>query len=40
MEQRKVSEEESHKVLRKLAMDTNQTMLQAANSVIQILNKA
>jgi response regulator NasT len=40
MEQRQVSEEESHKVLRKLAMDTNQTMLQAANSVIQILNKA
>jgi response regulator NasT len=40
MAQRKVSEEESHRVLRKLAMDTNQTMLQAANSVIQILNKA
>lgn len=40
MDQRKVSEDESHKALRKLAMDTNQTMLQAANSVIQILTKA
>ncbi|MGK0500213.1 MAG: response regulator NasT [Oceanicoccus sp.] len=39
MNQHNVDEQGAHKLLRKLAMDTNQSLPQAAKSVIQILNK-
>ncbi|MDG1662493.1 MAG: ANTAR domain-containing protein [Pseudomonadales bacterium] len=39
MDQQKIGENAAHKVLRKLSMDNNQSLPQAANSVIQILNK-
>ena len=40
MSQHKTNEDEAHKLLRKLAMDTNQTLPAAAKSVVQILSKS
>jgi response regulator NasT len=39
MEQQCVTEDQAHAALRELSMETNQTLPQAANSVIQILKK-
>lgn len=39
MSQHKTNENEAHKLLQKLAMDTNQTLPAAATSVVQILSK-
>jgi len=39
MDQQGISEDSAHKVLRNLSMDSNQSLPQAAKSVIQILNK-
>ena len=39
MEQQSVTEDQAHAALRELSMETNQTLPQAANSVIQILKK-
>lgn len=39
MQQHSASEEKAHKLLRKLSMDTNQSLPQAARSVIQILRQ-
>lgn len=39
MDQQSISEDSAHKVLRNLSMDSNQSLPQAAKSVIQILNK-
>lgn len=39
MDQQNISEDSAHKVLRNLSMDSNQSLPQAAKSVIQILNK-
>jgi response regulator NasT len=39
MQQHNVSEDKAHKLLRKLSMDTNQSLPQAARSVIQILSQ-
>lgn len=40
MSQHNTTEDEAHKLLRKLAMDTNQTLPGAAKSVLQILPKS
>lgn len=39
MDQQGISEDSAHKVLRNLSMDSNQSLPQAAKSVVQILNK-
>ena len=39
MEQQGIDEDSAHKVLRNLSMDSNQTLPQAAKSVVQILSK-
>jgi response regulator NasT len=39
MEQQGLTEDRAHTALRELSMETNQTLPQAANSVIQILKK-
>ena len=39
MEQQSLTEDQAHATLRELSMETNQTLPQAANSVIQILKK-
>jgi|TARA_B110000967_G_scaffold156352_1_gene161322 response regulator NasT len=39
MQQQNISEDKAHKLLRKLSMDTNQSLPQAAQSVIQILSQ-
>ncbi len=39
MQQHSVSEDKAHKLLRKLSMDSNQSLPQAAQSVIQILSQ-
>jgi len=39
MQQHSVSEDKAHKLLRTLSMDTNQSLPQAAESVIKILSQ-